>query len=275
MRLAAITIFPIKSCRGIDVEAAVVERRGLRHDRRFMIVDDAARFVTQREEPALARVAVALEGSLLVVAVDGHGEARTDATPTEASLGPPARVTVWNSTVDAFEVPMLSAFFASFLGREVRCVYMPESVRRALSPAHARPGDVVSFADGYPLLVANEGSRLDLEARAGVPLEMARFRPNLVVSGAPAWEEDRWGRIRVGPLWLRVAKPCARCVMTTLDPRTGAVGKEPLRTLAAFRRVDGEVTFGLNLVPELDDCSPPPTLRVGDPVACEVARSAT
>jgi uncharacterized protein YcbX len=275
VRLSAIAIFPIKSCRGIEVSEAVVERRGLRHDRRFMIVDGAGRFVTQREEPSLARVAVAIEAQDVVVEVEGYGRARAHAEPPANALGAPTPVTVWNSTVEAREVPELSAFFASLLGRAVRCVYMPESTRRAVSPAHARPGDVVSFADGYPLLVASESSRADLEARAGVPLEMARFRPNVVVAGAAAWEEDGWTRVRIGPLWLRVTKPCARCVMTTLDPRTGEGGQEPLRTLATFRRVDGEVMFGLNLVPELEDGAPAPTLRVGDTVACEGGPGAT
>jgi uncharacterized protein YcbX len=273
VRLASILVFPIKSCRGVALPEAVVERRGLRNDRRFMLVDATGRFVTQREAPSLALVDTALEGAALRVAAPGRPSVVVPATPDEGELDGPLRVTVWSSEVEAREVRALSELLTAHLGREIRCVYMPDSTARPVSPRHARPGDVVSFADGYPLLVASESSRADLEARAGVPLPMVRFRPNLAVTGAPAWDEDRWTRLRVGALVLRVTKPCGRCVVTTLDPETGApspgdAGKEPLRTLASFRRSEGEVMFGLNLVPELEDGAPA-LLRVGDPVACE------
>ena len=266
-RLSAITIYPIKSCGPVSLASAVLERRGLRHDRRFMIVDGDGRFVTQRDEPRLVEVRVSLDGDTLEVRTPRAGALVLSASPPPADLGAPRGVTVWRSTLDAPEVPRLSALLSAHLGREVGCVFMSDDVRRPVSPTHGRPGDEVSFADGYPLLVASESSRLDLERRAGMPLEMARFRPNVVVSGAAPWAEDRWSRVRIGAAWLRVTKPCERCVVTTLDPVTGAAGREPLRTLATFRRVDGEVTFGLNLVPELE--SEPTILRVGDPVTCE------
>lgn len=274
MRLASIVVFPIKSCRGISLGEAVVERRGLRNDRRFMIVDAAGRFVTQREEPSLALVDTALEGASLRVGAPGRASVVVAAEPTDDELDGALRVTVWSSEVEAREVRALSELFTAHLGREVRCVHMSARTERPVSPRHARPGDVVSFADGYPLLVASESSRADLEARAGVALPMARFRPNVVVDGAPPWDEDGWARLRIGAVTLRVTKPCARCVMTTLDPETGApapgeAGKEPLRTLASFRRVEGEVMFGLNLVPELEDGATASVLRIGDPVACE------
>jgi len=272
LRLTSLVVYPIKSCGAVHLDSAVLERRGLRHDRRFMIVDPEGKFVTQREEPRLVEVAVSLEQEALRVSTPRAGVVVIEACPPASELGPSRTVTVWRDTLEVPEVPALSALLSAHLGRELACVYLPESVQRPVSPKHARPGDEVSFADGYPLLVASESSRLDLEQRAGVPLEMARFRPNVVVSGAPPWAEDRWSRLRVGEVRLRATKPCARCVVTTLDPRTGAADKEPLRTLARFRRVEGEVMFGVNLVPELAAdqlAGGGPLLRLGDPVTCE------
>jgi uncharacterized protein YcbX len=259
MRLSSIVVYPIKSCGGVSLERARVERRGLVHDRRFLIVEPSGRFVTQREEPRLTAVRVAIDGPALhVEAPVGRVTAAVD--PDENVLGAPRTVTVWRSTLDAPEVPALSAFFSSLLGRTLACVAMTRAVHREIDPRFARPEDEVSFADGYPLLVTNEASRLDLEARAGVPLAMARFRPNVVVEGAPAWDEDRWTHLRLGSVLFRATKPCARCVVTTLDPDTGRADKEPLKTLATFRRRDGEVLFGVNLVPVLEGGDTPELL---------------
>lgn len=270
MRLSSIVVYPIKSCGAVSLSSVRVERRGLAHDRRFLIVDDAGRFVTQREEPRLTAVRVEIEGDALHVEARGaEGETSSRRVtialdPDENVLGAPRTVTVWRSTLDAPEVPALSAFFSSLLGRSLACVAMTRAVHREINPKFALPGDEVSFADGYPLLVANEASRIDLEARAGVPLAMARFRPNVVVEGAPPWDEDRWAYLRLGAVLFRATKPCARCVVTTLDPDTGRADKEPLKTLATFRKVDGEVMFGVNLVPVLDG-DETPELRLGAP----------
>jgi uncharacterized protein YcbX len=270
MRLCSIVIHPIKSCGGIALDHGRVERRGLAHDRRFLIVDPAGGFVTQREEPRLSRVRVAIDGPAMEVEAPEVGRVETPLDPEQGELVGAHRVTVWRSTLEVPEVPRLSSFFTHVLGRPVRCVAMTRASRREINPKHARPGDEVSFADGYPLLVTSESSLRDLEARAGVPLGMARFRPNVVIEGAPAWDEDRWTHVRIGAVRFRAPKPCARCVMTTIDPETGAMGKEPLTTLATFRKVDGEVMFGVNLVPELEDDGDA-ELTVGDPVVPEHA----
>ncbi|UJR86944.1 MOSC domain-containing protein [Sandaracinus amylolyticus] len=251
MKLSGITRFPIKSCRGIEVSRAHVERRGIAHDRRWMIVDPEGRFVTQREEARLALVDVALEDDRLRL---GAPDASPIEIPTRLDVGARATVTVWRSTVEAIAHADASAWMSAHLGRTVRVVYMPDDVRRAVNEKYAHPGDVVSFADGYPLLLATRESLADLEARAGTSLEMRRFRPNVVIEGAPAWAEDGWSRLRIGRIVFRAPKPCDRCVITTIDPATAIAGKEPLRTLAKFRRTaDGKVLFGVNLIPELDD----------------------
>ncbi len=248
MRLQQIVRYPIKSCRGTDVPRARVGARGLEHDRRWMVVDAAGRFVTQRTAPRLAQVDVALEGDRLRVS---HPTQADLVLPALLHDGPRAAVEVWGSPVEACVDREGSAWMSALLGDPLRLVCMPDDAKRPVDPAYGRDGDIVSFADGFPLLLTSESSLDDLSRRAGMPLEMSRFRPNLVVAGAPAWAEDGWPELEVGPLRFRAPKPCARCVITTLDPRTGEAGKEPLRTLASFRRREGGVMFGINLVPEL------------------------
>jgi uncharacterized protein YcbX len=275
VKLSAISIYPIKGCRGISLEAAHVQARGFEHDRRFMIVDEAGRFVTQREQARLALVKTAIDGERLRIHADGFGEC---VVPLDGSDGPRRPATVWQSLV---EVPSAgaeaAAFFTRFLGFPASLVFMPRDVVRPVGEKYGRPGEVVSFADAFPFLLATEASLADLNARlpAGSgPLPMDRFRPNLVVEGSEPFEEDRWESLVIGGLRFRNAKPCDRCVVTTIDQRTAEKGAEPLRTLSSFRGVfeerttlDGrtsqqkKVLFGVNLIPA-DEGS----LRVGDDV---------
>jgi uncharacterized protein YcbX len=249
VRLAALTRYPIKSCRGIAVDRARVSRRGIEDDRRWMIVDPEGSFVTQREEARLALVDVALEGSALRLAAP---EMPALEIPARLREGARREVVVWRSTVDAIPCAEAGAWMSRFLGRDVAVVYMPDDVRRELDPDFARAGDHVSFADGYPLLLASESSLDDLCARLPEPVPMSRFRPNVVVEGLAPWAEDE------------------RCVVVTIDPETAVAGKEPLRTLATFRRRDGKVLFGVNLIPDLADDATA-ELAVGDPIRVEPA----
>lgn len=262
MRLAAITRYPIKSCRGIDLERARVGRRGIEDDRRWMIVDRAGRFVSQREDARLARIDVALEGGRITLAAPGTAPIEM---PARLASGERVPVRVWSSDVEALVHPGASAWLSAHLGQDLRVVYMPDDVRRAVDPAYAQEGDIVSFADGYPLLLATRESLADLEARAGTTFEMRRFRPSVVVEGAAPWAEDGWSRLRIGAITFRAPKPCDRCVITTIDPATGVAGREPLRTLSTFRRSGEKVLFAVNLIPELDDHEAV-EIAVGEPV---------
>ena len=263
IRLASIAIYPVKSCRGIALDRATVEARGIAGDRRWMIVDDAGVFVTQREEPRLALVRVALDRDRLALEAPAMGALSVDADL--ATLEPAAEVRIWRTVVTARVHGDASAWFSEYLGRAVRFVSMPESTRRPVNPAYAGPGDVVSFADGYPLLVTSRSSLEDLNARLEVPVGMERFRPNVVIEGAEAWDEDRWAGLRIGGLTFRAPKPCARCVITTIDPESGIAAREPLRTLATFRKQADGVMFGVNLIPDLADGATA-ELAIGDPV---------
>jgi uncharacterized protein YcbX len=249
----------VKSCRGIAVDRAIVEPWGLRHDRRWMIVDASDAFVTQRQEPRLALIETALEADTVVLSARGHGGIRLPLAPRS---GARRRVRVWRDEVNAIDGGDEGArWLGEVLGAPVRLVFMPEADTRQVNPKYGRHDDRVSFADAYPVLVATNASLADLDARLDAPLPMDRFRPNVVLAGCTAWEEDGWTRVRIGDVPMRVVKGCDRCVVTTTDQRTGERGVEPLRTLATFRKRDNLVYFAVNAVPDATG-----ELRVGDAV---------
>jgi uncharacterized protein YcbX len=231
-------VYPVKSCAGVDLREAAVEKLGFKHDRRWMVVDEAWEFLTQRTEPRLALVRVNVEGDALVLeALEAPGMERLRVPVPERGAAS-VRARVWKDQVNAVDCgPEAAAWFSRWLGRTARLVTVGDDFIRPVNPKHARPGDFVGFADGFPLLVATTASLADLNARLEQPVPMDRFRPNIVIDGADAWAEDAWKRIRIGGLTMRVAKPCARCVITTTDQKTAARGVEPLRTLATFRAV--------------------------------------
>jgi uncharacterized protein YcbX len=262
--LGSVHIYPLKGCRAVDLDEAVVEPWGLAGDRRWLIVDADYRFVSQREHPELARLDVSYgPGADITASSDGYPSLRVS---VPVGLPELLKVTVWRSTVLAAAAgPEADAWFSAYLGEPVRLVYLDDPTRRAVDPEYGADGDTVSFADGYPLLLTNAAS-LDQLGRwltdAGdQPVPMNRFRPNVVVSGYEPWAEDRWRRIRIGSVSFRVAKPCGRCVVTTTDQTTGERGRQPLRMLAARRRFGKSMVFGQNLIPDS-----PGLIRVGDPV---------
>ncbi len=263
----SIHVHPVKAFRGVAPRSAVVEPWGLAGDRRWTLIDDGGKVVTQRESPRLALAAAEpLAGGGVRLSAPGRAPLTVE-VPKPAGTIP---VDVFRTKVEA--VPAAAAAHAwcsAYLGTDVRLVHMDDpAVRRAVAPDHALPGETVSFADGFPLLVTTSASLDALNsliaegphAHEG-PLPMDRFRPNLVVAGTEPWAEDGWRRISVGDVVFRVAKPSARCVVTTTDQDTAARGREPLHTLARHRRTGGKVLFGLNLVP-----LGPGTVGVGDPV---------
>ena len=259
LRLTGINIFPVKSARGIELSESEVDGFGLRHDRRWMVVDQTGTFISQRSCPSMALVVPSIAGGALRITAPGM-------SPLEIPLDPSITVTttvvVWDDVCSATWLGEDAAqWFSRFLGISCSLVYMSGDVVRPANPAFAPPGAKVSFTDGYPFLLISEESLSDLNGRLSHPLPMNRFRPNLVVAGGEPYGEDAWTGIQIGGLPLRVVKPCPRCVVTTTDQMTGERAKEPLRTLATYRKVNGEVMFGQNVVHEGTG-----RLRVGDRV---------
>lgn len=266
LRLSRLRRYPVKSCRGEDLEACEVEPWGLLGDRRWMIIDPTGEAVTAREENQLVLVdpEITTEGLRL------RSPGIDDLVVVRPEQGPLAEVELWQDRVAArLADDSAHGWFSQILGRPVRLIYLDDPHRRSVDPRYAEPGDVVSFADGFPLLVVSERSldQLNDWIAAGPrpedgPLPMTRFRPSLVISGAEPFAEDSWRRIRVGDVVFRIVKPCARCVLTTIDPDTAERTKEPLVSLARHRRIGGKLLFAMNAIPE----APYGVVRVDDPV---------
>lgn len=274
IELTDIRRYPVKSCRGERLGEAIVEPWGLAGDRRWMIVDDAGDQVTARDCPPLILITPTTVDGGIRLASPGLPDLMVPQPPAVRDVpgGGPVPVSVFGTSLDAMAAGAEAAqWLSKITGEPARLVYLDDPTQRATNPKYSKAGDVVSFADGYPLLLASEASlgALNDQIAAGPhaaqgPVPMTRFRPNVVVSGAPAWAEDSWRRVRIGAVTFRVAKGCDRCVLTTIDPETAAKGHEPLATLARHRRWDGKVWFAVNLIP--DSPAGGGRIRVGDPV---------
>lgn len=268
--IGGLYFYPVKACSGASLTSATLLERGIKHDRRWMIVDRHGRFVTQRELPALTRVRPELRADRLRLALPDGAVADL---PVDDG-GEPVTVLVWRDTVEAVAPsPEADWALSACLGRALRIVRFPEVATRPCDPAYAPEGSHTAFADGFPLLIVSEGSLDALNAaimeRGGEPVPMERFRPNVVLTGLPPWAEDEARVVRPaagGGAPLLLAKPCERCVVTTTDQVTGErMGPEPIATLRRLR-AGGRIVFGQNAVPALADGG---TLRlaVGDAVA--------
>lgn len=241
--------YPVKSCAGTPLDEAIVTARGIQHDRELLVVDEAGHFITQREAPRLALIEPAVTAGEFRAVAPG-------VAPLVAPLvkeGPTRPVVIWRDHcpgVDQGDV--VAEWFGAFLGVACRVVRLPEGYVRQVDQTYAAsPRDEVGFADGYPFLLIAEESLADLNSRLAEPLPMNRFRPNIVIGGGGLpYVEDRLKTIRIGGIVFQLVKPCARCVITTTDQATTRRGKEPLATLATYRRAGSGVTFGQNLVHE-------------------------
>ena len=248
IRVSALFIYPVKSCRRIAIDSAAVGATGFDFDRRWMVVGEDGGFLSQRKHPELAQVRVALGQDRL--SLEAPERPRLEIALNEEP-GPINRVVVWDDECTAIDEGVAAAkWFSEHLGSPVRLVRLSDDDARPLDASSAQPGDRVSFADGFPFLLLSKASLDDLNRRLSLPVPMARFRPNIVVEGCEPNAEDGWDRVRLGEVTFRVAKPCARCVVTTVDQATGERGREPLRTLSTYRTVDGQVLFGQNLIHE-------------------------
>lgn len=246
--VTALIYYPIKSCRGFEVDEIEVQRMGLANDRLLMVVGPEGRFLTQRDAPRLALVTPALSHRQLTLSAPG-----ADSLSLEiCTAGPTRPVDIWKSRgVPAVDQGKAAAeWFSAWLGRPARLVHIADGYRRIVSEKYAvHPDDHTGFADGYPILLASEDSLADLNARLSAPVPMNRFRPNLVVRGGGPFAEDTWTRLRIGEVELAVVKPCARCVVTTIDKETLVQSPEPLATLVTYRKQGSGVMFGQNVIP--------------------------
>lgn len=249
MILSALYRYPVKSAQAQRLEVSPVGNLGLAGDRRWLVVEaDNGRFLTQRAWPRLGLIRAEEQADLsLLLQAPGLAPLQVPLPPADDGL---RGVTIWRDTLrvpDAGDAA--AAWLSELLGRPVRLVHCPQSRARYLPSGYGLNTDRAAFPDGFPLLLIGQGSLDELNRRVGRPMEMLRFRPNLVVEGAEAFAEDGWKRIRIGAMTFRLLKPSVRCILTTLDPATGerSPDREPLTTLKTFREREGDVLFGQNL----------------------------
>ena len=257
--VSQLMVYPVKSLAGVSVDSAEITATGFAHDRAWMIVDANGIFLTQRQHPSMARIRPEVLPGMLRLTVP-------DAPALDVPVldeGPLARVEVWEYRCNAVDQGESAAkLLSDFLGRSCRLVRMSAGFRRNLNPKYAvSPGVSMGFADSMPFLLTNESSLRDLNSRMADPVGMSRFRPNIVVAGSRAFEEDHWRRVRIGPVAFRVVKSCIRCEITTVDQSSGVKGIEPLETLGTYRTGPKGVLFGRHLAHESRG-----GVRVGDTV---------
>jgi uncharacterized protein YcbX len=274
MTITDLRIYPIKSLGGISVPDVIVEPKGFRYDRRFMLVTPAGEFMTQRTNHQMALIDVAIAGETLRV---WHRNRPDDVlelplvVPAQPEDGSAERETMLVDIWDSKGVPAVTVsseadqWFTNVLEKPCRLVFMPETTHRSVDEAYAHDPeqDAVSFADGYPYLLIGQASLDYLNQQASEPMTMLRFRPNIVVNSSEPHEEDAWAHFRIGELDFYGVKPCARCVLTTIDPETAQLGREPLRTLATYRQWKHKILFGQNVLANLTGEFPLGRLRVG------------
>ncbi|MEQ1621607.1 MAG: MOSC N-terminal beta barrel domain-containing protein [Methylococcales bacterium] len=242
--LTEIHVYPVKSLSGIQVNHWPVNKNGLLYDRKWMLIDINRQFLSQRTTPRMTLIKTALTNEHLILSTPGMADL---ILPLHPSGGEVIDSTIWHDQCAARSTSIdADKWLSHFLGIECRLVYQPEDLIRPVNPDFSNPSDQVSFADGFPFLLVSQESLNALNHEMQLNLPMIRFRPNLVVSGCISYEEDTWRKISIGNIGFRLTKPCARCLVPTIDPETATTGKEPLTTLNRTRKWQNKIYFGQN-----------------------------
>jgi uncharacterized protein YcbX len=258
LQVDSLFIHPVKACRAVPVRSAELLSTGLRHDREFMIVDENGMFLTQRECPILARLAATAGDAALSLCGD---DGRVVEVPYDIE-GPAVEVEIWGDKVEATDCGAAAAgLLTTFAGTSARLVRMRDGFKREVDSDYAEGGDIVGFADGFPLLVTTAAAIAAARDAIGPEVDVRRFRPNIVVAGADAFAEDDWQTLEIGETIIDLVKPCARCRVLDVDPDTGRGGGTVLKGLARMRTRAHKVLFGQNAIPRKLG-----RVAVGDPV---------
>ena len=260
LTLTEINIYPLKSLGGISLDSTFAGERGLKYDRRYLLVDENGEFLTQRDLPQLAllKLSFAENGFKVLNIVDDS----FNTIPLESESIEKSKVKIWGDLCNAIIVDKkLDEWFSDILKFKCSLVYMPDNEKRIVEKKYETADHIVSFADAYPYLIIGQSSLNDLNSRLENPIPMNRFRPNLVFSGGNPYEEDNWKVFKIGDVNSKAVKPCARCMITTTDQQTAERNKEPLKTLSEYRKIEGKVMFGMNVV-----CNKQGFVKIGDKI---------
>ncbi len=258
MKIVSLHIYPIKSLGGISLQSSKVFGKGLAYDRRWVLIDGESLFQSQRTLPNMALISVFINKESLRVKAPNGSAIDISFTPE----GERRKVKIWNDEVEGREVSAhISSWFSKYLGKEVYLVKMTDDTNRLIDVRYASNAETVSFADGYPLLLANTSSMDDLNKKLETPVDVNRFRPNIVIEGQQAFEEDDWNQVSIGTAKIEVVKRCTRCVVVNIDPQTASKGIEVLQILSSYRKTDNKVHFGVNALIHKEG-----VIKVGDTV---------
>lgn len=255
LSISQLWIYPIKSLAGISLDSAQLEQRGLQHDRRWMLVDKNKHFLSQRTTPKMALIQVELSDFGLLLRATDMPALIVPYNDPQIGLYEELKVTCWNDYIIAQHInSAIDNWFSEFLGIDCQLVYMPESNERLVDPDYAPDNEITSFSDGFPNLLLSEASLADLNSRVkDIDLTIQRFRPNIVISGCTPYAEDTLGHFKIADINFYAVKPCARCVVTTINPdNANKESPEPLQTLAQFRKKKNKVLFGQNILHKLN-----------------------
>lgn len=249
IKLSELSIYPLKSCAGISLTQASLSPFGLESDRRWMLVDSLGEMLTQRKLARMCLIQSQLNKDNLTLSAADMPDLNVPLVSNSVITN--TQATVWEDTCNAYDYGEEAAiWFSRFLNTPARLVYFPDDEFRQVDLSYARQGDKTAFSDGFPYLLISQASLDDLNSRLDTPVEMKRFRPNLVVSGCDAYAEDEWKRIRIGTIEFRLVKSCSRCVIPSINPATAEKTADPIRTLARYRMKEKNIYFGQNLIAE-------------------------
>lgn len=246
MIVSALYQYPIKSCAGVSLPQMQFDRLGPIGDRRFMLVNANGKFISQRTHGQMALIQVHYTGKGDEIELSCAGRAAIKLQPLDVQAN--LAVQVWGDEVQALDIgEQAASYLSDFLAESVRLVYFGRSSERLIDTDYAKAGEQVAFADGFPILLCNLASLAEIYPQQNIASFIRRFRPNIVISGAEAFAEDRWQQIRIGEQVLDLVKPCSRCVMPAINPNSGERELDVIRKLARQRRrEDGQSYFGIN-----------------------------
>ena len=243
--VSGLSIYPVKSCREIKLESSSVESFGLEHDRRWMVVDENGEMLTQRKIAEMCLIHVELTKSGLTLS-NPFVDKIYVAIPTSKNK---VTVKVWQDYCQAYDAgDAIAKWLSAALSQKCRLVYFPDDEFRQVDLTYANEGDKTAFSDGFPLLLVSQASLDDLNARLKTPVTMARFRPNIIISGCQPFEEDNWKTIQIGEVVLRIVKPCSRCIIPNINIKNANKEQEPIKTLSIYRKRENKIFFGQNVI---------------------------
>ncbi len=245
IKVSELAIYPVKSLRQIRLNNILIDSLGFKFDRRWMVVDENWKMITQRKKARMCLVQPILENNNLTLQTAGM----PDISVSSSLNSPRQLVSVWEDSCMAVDCgDEVADWLSRFLELDCRLVFFPEDEVRRVDTDFAQAGERTAFSDGFPILLISQASLDDLNQRLSTPVAMRRFRPNLVVSGCEPFAEDNWKMIRIGELNFRIVKPCSRCIIPNIDPDSGRKSAEPTRTLSTFRRRENKIFFGQNVI---------------------------